>query len=110
MSNLTIKDKNCLIAQSLGWVECDWAPVQSLSNYFDDIEECFYLETTLTARQKIVYVDTLMDILQFDNDYYVARPETCDRVYHFNSYCIGLILSAKAEHRAEAYGKTLNLW
>lgn len=110
MSNLTIEDKNCLIAQSLGWVECDWAPVESIPNYFKDTGECVYLETTLDVKQKNRYVDILMDILQFDDDYYVTRPEIGDRMYLFNSHCIGCILSAKAEHRAEAYGKTLNLW
>ena len=90
MNILTIKDKNCLIAQSLGWVECDWAPVESIPNYFDDLNAMHEIEKMLSNNQKWDYLAHLHEIL---------------KTFHTAE-----IVFASAEHRAEAYGKTFNLW
>lgn len=92
MNNLTIKDKNCLIAQFLGWAECDWAPVESIPNYFEDLNAMHEAEKVFTEGQMGAYAYVLLETTGF-------REKSGVWTFH-----------ATAAQRAEAFGKTLNLW
>ena len=126
---MTQQEKRIKIAEVCGWTAIGYGylehctgfgdnllighrggPAKAIPDYFNDLNAMHEAEKYLKRQQKLLYGQTLADIVGFNDDYYVERLEHNDRVYHFNSYCLLCIAQATAAQRAEAFGRALNLW
>lgn len=72
-----------------------WVGKDSLPNYFNDLNACHEMERSLTDPQHLLFRKVLWDIVIQDK-----TDAEWDRCW----------ISATASQRAEAFGKTLNLW
>ena len=73
----------------------EWSLVQALADYFRDLNAVHDLESKLTHEQHLAFRMNLWDITVR-----LGEDDVWDR--HF--------ISATADQRCEAIGKTLNLW
>jgi len=82
------------------WCSQDNVWSAGIPDYFSDLNACNDIENGLTDKQHQCFRNNLAGICGFD---YVS-PEKSDANHH-RKYA-----SAPAPQRAEAFGKTMNLW
>lgn len=113
-TELTQEQKRIKIAEACGWKDChrsehwmktigtldevDGDNYKELPDYFNDLNACHEMEKVLTRFQLLNYYNTFLFTI------------VCG---HKESHCaldFAKVCSSTAEQRAEAFGKTLDLW
>lgn len=113
MKERTQKEKRSKIAECCGWIyngEKTTAPSGEVffgeyvvPDYFKDLNACREMEKALEWDQRKQYHSVLADIAGFSYCEADTQEETS-----LDWNC--RICHAEAAHRAEAFGKTMNLW
>jgi len=114
MSNLTQDEKRIRIAEACGW---EWLPYGgTMAWYFRGVMRWF--RATLGLRTDVIATDPLPDYFNDLNAAHAMEKAICDRRLSYyieleremDTVDSTLVISATAAQRAEAFGRTLNLW